>query len=110
MSNSYNGTEIDETDRGLESAKNRDLAQPMSAIQRRRAALEELDEAKFSVCTPVVLPLYHPLLLVSVSIALSPVVVSSLTSSGSTLEHAWSLESGSSPTLTISLVSLLQQL
>jgi hypothetical protein len=51
MSNSYHDTDIDETDRGLESSKNRELAQmPQTALQKRRAALEELDEAKFSVC------------------------------------------------------------
>lgn len=50
MSNTY--SDVEETDRsGFESTKNRELDQtPMSAVQKRRAALEELDEAKFSVC------------------------------------------------------------
>jgi hypothetical protein len=52
MSSSYNDNEAYEADRlGSDSGKNKELAQaPMSAIQKRRAALEELDEAKFSVC------------------------------------------------------------
>ena len=56
MSSSYNDNEAYEADRlGSDSGKNKELAQaPMSAIQKRRAALEELDEAKFSVC-----PLRH---------------------------------------------------
>jgi hypothetical protein len=49
MSNIYNEQEGSEQ-MGSESPKNQGLAQaPVSAIQRRRAALEELDEAKFSV-------------------------------------------------------------
>jgi hypothetical protein len=50
MSNSFN--DVDETDRmGQDSYKAQALAQaPLTANQRRRAALEELDEAKFSVC------------------------------------------------------------
>jgi RNA polymerase-binding transcription factor DksA len=50
MSNVY--SDVEETDRtGYDSTKNRELEQtPMSAVQKRRAALEELDEAKFSVC------------------------------------------------------------
>jgi hypothetical protein len=52
MFSSYNDNEAYEADRlGSDSGKNKELAQaPMSAIQKRRAALEELDEAKFSVC------------------------------------------------------------
>jgi hypothetical protein len=58
MSSSYNDNEAYEADRvESDSGKNKELAQaPMSAIQKRRAALEELDEAKFSVCH-----LRHPL-------------------------------------------------
>jgi len=52
MSNSYNDNEAYEADRlGSDSGKNKELSQaPISALQKRRAALEELDEAKFSVC------------------------------------------------------------
>jgi hypothetical protein len=48
MSSSYNDNEVDEN---MHSGKNKDLVQaPQTAVERRRAALEELDEAKFSVC------------------------------------------------------------
>jgi hypothetical protein len=49
MSNAY--SDVHETEgEGLDSTKNQHLGQmPVSAVQRRRAALEELDEAKFSV-------------------------------------------------------------
>lgn len=49
MPNSYN--DIGETEpTELDGSKNYGTAQsPLSAHQRRRAALEELDEAKFSV-------------------------------------------------------------
>jgi hypothetical protein len=52
MSSSYNDNEIGETNRmDMHSGKNSDLAQAsQTAVERRRAALEELDEAKFSVC------------------------------------------------------------
>jgi hypothetical protein len=51
MSSSYNDNDAYEADRiGSDSGKNKELAHaPQTAIQKRRAALEELDEAKFSV-------------------------------------------------------------
>ena len=90
MSNTY--SDVDETDRlGLDSTKNRGLEQsPMTAVQKRRAALEELDEAKFSVCT---LNDNH-----------RRFKSYSLTTSGSTLEHVSSLVLVSLPTHTISSV------
>jgi hypothetical protein len=49
MSNAYSNAHETEGE-GLDSTKNQELGQmPLSAVQRRRAALEELDEAKFSV-------------------------------------------------------------
>jgi hypothetical protein len=49
MSNVYSDDHETEGE-GLDSSKNQQLGQmPVSAVQRRRAALEELDEAKFSV-------------------------------------------------------------
>jgi hypothetical protein len=53
MTKDYNGIE-DQEAMALGITKNDTIGQmPVSAVEKRRAALEELDEAKFSVSTVV---------------------------------------------------------
>ena len=76
MSNVYDDTDESERMGGLESSKNQRLAHaPLSALQKRRAALEELDEAKFSVSTHVHMTILVRLQRYPISHA-DPVVVS----------------------------------